>query len=378
MPTLEALLPSLVLSGLAATAYAGLFTLRSVRETTQQDLPAGRPFSPKTALLFVLVVGLALAISTALTNWLGNRGLLLATAVAGLADAHAAAISAASLAAGGKTEVPLAAVAVLVGFSTNSLSKAVVAFSLGDRRFAFELLPGLRADGAGCLGRMVREILARMTRQFARLARRFPAKRAFITGASSGLGLELARALGRDGWTLGLFDRNVERLAHVEEELSNAGLTVLAYPGDVTNADELTVAVNSFAATHDGLDVMVNNAGVAGSGTLMEVPLEDWRWIVDINFMGVVHGARAAIPHLQRNGSGLLINVASAAAFAAAPGMISYNATKAAVLSLSETLRGELRLDRHAGLGRDADLLQDQPARIVSRARQPRASRRRS
>lgn len=181
-----------------------------------------------------------------------------------------------------------------------------------------------------------------MTSRFSRLARRFPAKRAFITGASSGLGLELARALGSEGWTLGLFDRNVERLAHVEEELSGAGLTVLAYPGDVTNADELTVAVNSFAATHDGLDVMINNAGVAGSGTLMEVPLDDWRWIVDINFMGVVHGARAAIPHLQRNGAGLLINVASAAAFAAAPGMISYNATKAAVLSLSETLSGEL------------------------------------
>ncbi len=181
-----------------------------------------------------------------------------------------------------------------------------------------------------------------MTSRFSRLARRFPAKRAFITGASSGLGLELARALGSEGWTLGLFDRNVERLAHVEEELSGAGLTVLAYPGDVTNADELTVAVNSFAATHDGLDVMINNAGVAGSGTLMEVPLDDWRWIVDINFMGVVHGTRAAIPHLQRNGAGLLINVASAAAFVAAPGMISYNATKAAVLSLSETLSGEL------------------------------------
>jgi short-subunit dehydrogenase len=179
-----------------------------------------------------------------------------------------------------------------------------------------------------------------MTVQFDRLARRFPAKRAFITGASSGLGLELARALGRDGWKLGLFDRNVERLARVEEELSGAGLAVLAYPGDVTNADELTVAVNSFAATNDGLDLMINNAGVAGTGTLMEVPLEDW--IVDINFMGVVHGARAAIPHLQRNGAGLLINVASAAAFASAPGMVSYNATKAAVLSLSETLSGEL------------------------------------
>jgi uncharacterized membrane protein (DUF4010 family) len=106
-------------------------------------VPAGRPFSPKTALLFVLVVGLALGISTALTYWLGDRGLLLGTGVAGLGDAHAAAISAASLAAGGKTAVPLAAIAVLVGFSTNALSKAVVAFSLGDRRFALQLLPGL-------------------------------------------------------------------------------------------------------------------------------------------------------------------------------------------------------------------------------------------
>ena len=143
MPTLAQLLPSLILSGLAATAYAGLFTLRSVRETTEQELPAGRPFSPKTALLFVLVVGIALAISTALTNWLGDRGLLLATGIAGLGDTHAAAISAASLAAVGKAQVPLAAMAVLIGFTTNSVSKAVVAFSLGDRRFALQLLPGI-------------------------------------------------------------------------------------------------------------------------------------------------------------------------------------------------------------------------------------------
>jgi short-subunit dehydrogenase len=75
----------------------------------------------------------------------------------------------------------------------------------------------------------------------------------------------------------------------------------------------------------------------------MDVSLEDWRWIIDINLMGVVHGSRAAIPHLQRNGAGLLINVSSAAAFASAPGMITYNATKAAVLSISETLVNELR-----------------------------------
>jgi len=182
-----------------------------------------------------------------------------------------------------------------------------------------------------------------MKPRFAKLAARFPRRRAFITGASSGLGFELTRALAADGWSLGVFDRNVERLAVVEANFSNSGVPLLAYPGDVTHADELTVAVNSFAGSHDGLDVMINNAGVAGSGDFMEISLEDWRWIVDINLLGVVHGCRAAIPHLQRNGSGLLINVASAAAFASAPGMSSYNATKAAVVSLSESLAVELR-----------------------------------
>jgi NADP-dependent 3-hydroxy acid dehydrogenase YdfG len=181
-----------------------------------------------------------------------------------------------------------------------------------------------------------------MTERFTRLSARFPHKRVFITGAGSGLGLELAKLLAADGWTLGLFDRNLERLTIVEAQFAEAGVQLIAYPGDVTQADELTVAVNSFAATHDGLDVMINNAGVAGGGSMMEVSLEDWRWIIDINVMGVVHGSRAAIPHLQRNGSGLLINVASAAAFASAPGMISYNATKAAVVAISETLVNEL------------------------------------
>jgi NADP-dependent 3-hydroxy acid dehydrogenase YdfG len=182
-----------------------------------------------------------------------------------------------------------------------------------------------------------------MAQRFARLSARFPRQRAFITGASSGLGLALAKALAADGWTLGLFDRNLERLTQVEAEFADAGVKLVAYPGDVTHADELTVAVNSFAATRDGLDVMINNAGVAAVGSLMDVSLEDWRWIIDINVMGVVHGSRAAIPHLQRNGTGLLINVASAAAFASAPGMIPYNATKAAVVSISETLVNELR-----------------------------------
>jgi len=178
--------------------------------------------------------------------------------------------------------------------------------------------------------------------RFATLNARFPRRRAFITGAGSGLGLELAHALAQDGWMLGLFDRNVERLASVEAEFSETALPALAYPGDVTQPDELTVAVNSFAAIHDGLDLMINNAGVAVAGTLMEAALDDWRWIIETNVMGVVHGCRAALPHLQRNGAGAIVNISSAAAFASAPGMGPYNATKAAVLSFSETLAAEL------------------------------------
>lgn len=171
---------------------------------------------------------------------------------------------------------------------------------------------------------------------------RFPNKRAFITGGGGGLGLELARVLAREGWTLGLFDVDPGRLTLAESQLSDKGARVFAFPGDVTRFDELTVAVNSFADVNNGLDMMINNAGVACAGSLLELPLEDWRWIVDINLLGVVHGCRAAAPHLQHGGNGLLINIASAAAFVAAPLMAPYNATKAAVVAISESLVGEL------------------------------------
>lgn len=143
MQLLVKLAVPLLAAGIAATIYAAAFTVRSVRETGQGESPAGRPFDPKTALLFVAVVGAALVASALLTQWLGERGLLLASAVSGLGDAHAGAISAASLAANGNASLDLAAMAVLAGFTTNAVSKTVVAFTLGDRPFAFELAPGI-------------------------------------------------------------------------------------------------------------------------------------------------------------------------------------------------------------------------------------------
>lgn len=153
VPTLIILLPSLVASGMAAVIYAGIFAHRSFRDVSSQDAaPKGRPFEPKTAIIFVLVVGITLLISALLTQWLGDRGLILAAAVAGFTDAHAPAISAASLAASGQSDTQFAALAVLVGFTTNTVSKTVVAFSLGDRRFAYELTPGLILMAAAAWG----------------------------------------------------------------------------------------------------------------------------------------------------------------------------------------------------------------------------------
>jgi uncharacterized membrane protein (DUF4010 family) len=130
-------------AGLTAAIYAAAFTIRSARETGDRAAAAGRPFDPKTALIFVVVVGIALTLSALLTQWLGSRGLLIANAVGGFGDAHAPAISAATLAAKGSVDIGLASIAVLAGFTTNAISKIVVASTVGNRRYALELSPGI-------------------------------------------------------------------------------------------------------------------------------------------------------------------------------------------------------------------------------------------
>jgi NAD(P)-dependent dehydrogenase (short-subunit alcohol dehydrogenase family) len=174
------------------------------------------------------------------------------------------------------------------------------------------------------------------------LARRFPGKRAFITGAASGLGLAMADLLARNGWSVGLLDIDGPGLEQAVASLRAGGATVDAHVGDVASAGFVEAAVAAYAARQGGLDLMVNNAGVAVAGPLEATPVEDWEWIVAINLLGVVWGCRAAVPVLRRQGSGLILNVASSAGFAAAPQMSAYNSTKAAVIALSETLVSEL------------------------------------
>lgn len=111
---------------------------------------------------------------------------------------------------------------------------------------------------------------------------------------------------------------------------------------DITDERAVTAAIDEFANRLGGLDLALNSAGVAAAGDLLEAPAADWRWILDINVLGIVYSCRAEAPHMIAAKGGLIVNVASAAAFACGSRMSAYNASKAAVVALSETMFQEL------------------------------------
>jgi short-subunit dehydrogenase len=176
----------------------------------------------------------------------------------------------------------------------------------------------------------------------ARLDARFPHRRAVITGGASGLGFATAAWLARRGWKIGLLDRDAERLGTSARMLSADGAAeVSADVVDTSDPVSVTAAVDRFASQHEGLDFAMNAAGVAVAGRFLETPVEDWEWILRVNLLGVANSCRAELPHMLSSGSGLIVNVASAASFVSGADMSAYNASKAAVVALSETLQQE-------------------------------------
>lgn len=176
-----------------------------------------------------------------------------------------------------------------------------------------------------------------------RLGERWPRRRAFITGAGSGLGLALCTELARAGWTLGRLDRDPVRLAETAPALQALGATLHDQSADVTDEQAFAAAMEAFVAMAGGLELMVNNAGVAAAGRMETTSTADWRWVMDINVVAVATGSRLALPHLRNApDGGALVNIASAAGFASAPLMGAYNASKAAVIALTETVEAEL------------------------------------
>lgn len=135
---------SLLFAGAAAIIYGALFTIKTASEKPQRaDEQTGRAFNLTTAIVFAATVSAILLTSAGVNRWLGSAGLAVATGIAGLADTHSAAISVASLASAEKISVPNAVLAILVGLTTNTITKAVVAMTTGGRGFALQIIPGL-------------------------------------------------------------------------------------------------------------------------------------------------------------------------------------------------------------------------------------------
>ena len=171
---------------------------------------------------------------------------------------------------------------------------------------------------------------------------RLTGKRAFVTGAGSGLGQALCLELAGRGWRVGIADIHTGRISETATLVRRRGGDPLEIGCDVTRPEDLAQAAVTVQNAWGGVDLVINNAGVSAYGDMETIPMERWRWIMDINLMGVIHGCRAFIPLLERQGGGHIINTASYLAFLAAPGSACYNVTKAGILSLSETLRIEL------------------------------------
>lgn len=172
-----------------------------------------------------------------------------------------------------------------------------------------------------------------------------PKKRTFITGAASGLGKALALELAGDGWTIGMADINIKQLEEAAVEVKQKGGKPLLFPLDVSDKDQYGKVAAAFLEEAGGIDLLFNNAGVGDGSPFEEYSLTNYEWMVGINQMGVVYGCYYFIPAMKKQGSGHILNTASAAAISCAPTMGAYNMTKAAVVAISETLYGELMDD---------------------------------
>lgn len=167
-------------------------------------------------------------------------------------------------------------------------------------------------------------------------------KVAFVTGGARGIGHAIARALLEQGTKVMVADIQDASLASAKAALAEFG-EVDTVPCDVANASAVARAADAVLERFGRVDVLVNNAGVVIGGAPGEFDLDDWRWIVDVNLMGVVYGVETFVPLIKSHGEGgFIVNTASMAGHGGMPGLAPYSATKFAVVGYSEALRQEL------------------------------------
>lgn len=166
--------------------------------------------------------------------------------------------------------------------------------------------------------------------------------RALITGAGSGLGRALAHRYARAGHDIAVVDLDRARAEAVVAELAAHGGAHFALVADVGDDAAVESLRDSVRAHWDCFDLLFNNAGVATAGSVADSSLDDWRWVTNIDLLGVVRGMKAFAPMFQQQRRGHVLSTASFAGLAGAPNIASYGVAKAGVVALSEALRAEM------------------------------------
>ena len=167
-------------------------------------------------------------------------------------------------------------------------------------------------------------------------------KVAVVTGAASGMGRSLAVNLGAKGCHLAISDVNQEGLQETATLVANPNVKITTHIVDVADRDQVYRHAEEVVKQHGKANIMINNAGVALGDSIEDVSYEDFEWIVNINFWGVVYGTKAFLPHLKRESEAHIVNISSINGILTNPYNGPYCATKFAVRGFTETLRQEL------------------------------------
>lgn len=167
--------------------------------------------------------------------------------------------------------------------------------------------------------------------------------RAVITGGGDGIGRGFAQVLARRGARILVADIEADGAERVAREVDELGGQGVAHVCDVASKEAVGELAARAKSEFGGVDVVINNAGVALAGRVGDISLEDWKWAIDIDLWGVIYGCHHFVPMMREQNRGIVINVASAAGFASGPEMAPYCVAKAGVISLSECLALELR-----------------------------------
>jgi len=174
--------------------------------------------------------------------------------------------------------------------------------------------------------------------------RELAGKTAFVTGGASGIGFALGRAFAQAGMNVMLADVEADALAAAVESLSGLGPDVRGLACDVADPLSVERAAEASYAAFGHVHVVCNNAGVAAAGGIDNISLDNWRWVLDVNLMGVLHGIRTFLPHIRAHGEGgHFVNTASMAGMVSGMGFSPYAASKFAVVNRSEGLAIRLK-----------------------------------